>query len=432
MRILLLGAYGMIGAAVLCCLHRDNHTLVAAGRSITTAARQFPFAHWIAADFHNLLTPDAWLPLLDGIDAVVNCVGAFQSGARDRLDRIHVAAPAALFAACERAGVRRVVHISAAGAEEGAATEFARGKAAAEAALRATALDWLILRPGLVLAPGVYGGSALLLGLAGAPLCTPLIAAELPLHIVAVEDVADTVAWAVRLQTPSQLTLEPMHPQPLTLADIVIGLRRWLGFALRPAVVAPRAVAKAVAGFADALGWLGWRSPARTTGLVQLAEGVTGDPAPWTQMTGIVPKSFADILAARPATVQDRWFARLYLLKPMAIAGLAAFWIFTGVLALGPAEPSALEHLTAAGFDAAQAKFTVISGAMFDIAMGLLLLWRRLAKPVLVTMLVATVGYVIAGTVIEPGLWADPLGPLTKILPMLLATMLVLAIVDER
>jgi hypothetical protein len=47
-------------------------------------------------------------------------------------------------------------------------------------------------------------------------------------------------------------------------------------------------------------------------------------------------------------------------------------------------------------------------------------------------MLVATIGYLFAGTLIEPSLWADPLGPLTKILPMLLATLFTLAIVEER
>jgi uncharacterized protein YbjT (DUF2867 family) len=432
MRVLVLGAYGMIGAAVLSRLHQDGHSLVAGGRSIAIAKRRFPFAEWIAADFHHLLTVDAWLPLLSGVDAVVNCVGALQSGSRDRLDQIHEHAPVALFAACERAGVRRVIHISAIGAEADSPTEFGRGKAVTEQALRATQLDWLILRPGLVLAPGVHGGSAMLMGLAAAPLWTPLIAIERPIQIVAAEDVAETVAWAVRPDRPARLTLDLVHPQPLSLRELVSGLRRWLGFVPRPVWTVPRVVTTAVARCADALGWLGWRSPARSTAIVQLAEGVTGDPAPWMRDTGIRPRSFDDILALRPATVQDRWFAQLYLIKPLAIAGLAVFWIATGVIALGPAYAAALAHLAAADFGARQAEMLVVGGALFDIVLGLLLLIRRLAKPVLVTMLLATVGYVVAGTVIEPSLWADPLGPLTKILPMLLATLFTLAVIDER
>ena len=56
----------------------------------------------------------------------------------------------------------------------------------------------------------------------------------------------------------------------------------------------------------------------------------------------------------------------------------------------------------------------------------------QFAAPVLVTMLVATVGYVLAGTLIEPTLWFDPLGPLTKIVPVVLATLLLLAMIEER
>jgi uncharacterized protein YbjT (DUF2867 family) len=432
MRVLVLGAYGMIGAAVLSRLHRDGHSVVGAGRSIATAKRQFAFAEWIAADFHQLLSGEAWLPLLSGVDAVVNCVGALQSGSRDRLNHIHEQAPAALFAACERVGVRRVVHISAIGAEADSPTEFGRGKAATEQALRGTQLDWLILRPGLVLADGVHGGSAMLVGLAAAPLCTPLIAVDRPIQIVAAEDVAATVAWAVRPDSPARLTLDLMHPQPLSLRELVSGLRRWLGFASRPVWTVPRFVTSLVARCADAIGWLGWRSPARSTAMAQLAQGVTGDPEPWMRDTGIRPQSLDDILARRPATVQDRWFARLYLLKPLAIAGLAVFWIATGVIALGPAYAAALAHLAAAGFGGPQAVALVIGGALFDVVLGLMLLVRRLAKPVLVTMLPATIGYVVAGTAIEPSLWADPLGPLTKILPMLLATLFTLAVIDER
>lgn len=432
MRILVLGAYGMIGAAVLSRLHRDGHTLVGAGRSIAIAKRRLPFAQWIAADFHQRLTVEAWLPPVSGIDAVVNCVGALQSGSRDRLEQIHETSPAALFAACERAGVRRVVHISAIGADASAPTEFGRGKAATETALRASKLDWVILRPGLVLAPGVHGGSAMLFGLAAMPLWTPLIADDRPIQIVAAEDVAETVAWAVRPQSPARLVLDLVHPQMLHLREIVTALRRWLGFAPRPLWAVPRLMTMSIARIADALGWLGWRSPARSTAVAQLAQGVTGDPETWMRETGIRPRSLDEILALRPATVQDRWFARLYPLKPLAIGGLALFWISTGVLALGPAYAEGLAHLTAAGFTVPMAKITVIAGALFDIALGLLLLVRRFAKPVLVAMLIATVGYLAAGTLIEPSLWIDPLGPLTKILPMLLATLLTLAIVDER
>jgi DoxX-like family len=45
---------------------------------------------------------------------------------------------------------------------------------------------------------------------------------------------------------------------------------------------------------------------------------------------------------------------------------------------------------------------------------------------------VVTPIYVLTGTLLASQLWADPLGPLTKIGPMLLATLFTLAILDER
>ncbi len=183
---------------------------------------------------------------------------------------------------------------------------------------------------------------------------------------------------------------------------------------------------------ADALGWLGWRSPARSTAVAQLAAGVTGDPTSWIAATGIRPKSLRGQPRSYPAGVQERWFARLYLLKPVAIGVLALFWFATGVIALGPGRGPSLAYLHAAGVEAPLDQVILIGGAIFDIALGLLLLIRRATRAVLLTMLAVTPFYVLAGTLLAPGLWADPLGPLTKIGPLLVATVFTLAIIDER
>src|SRR5215468_512861 len=342
MRVLITGAYGLIGAACLERLRREGHELVGAGHSIADARLRFPYARWIAADFKDLTRPQSWREPLSGIDAVVNCVGALQDGVRDNLRRVHVEAPAALFTACERAGIRRVIHVSAVGAGPRGATAFARTKGETESDLVVRDLDWIILRPGLVLAHGAYGGTALLrAAAAGVPFVT-LIPAANPIHVVAIEDVAETVAWALRPNAPRRVTLDLVHQEPKTLAALVTSYRGWLGLRPRPVVTLPRLVTAVSARVADALSWIGWRSPMRTTAIRQLAEGITGSPADWIAMTGITPKSLDDALAICPATVQDRWFARLYLMKPLAIAVLAAFWIMSGIIALGPGRDGAM------------------------------------------------------------------------------------------
>jgi alpha-glucosidase len=54
------------------------------------------------------------------------------------------------------------------------------------------------------------------------------------------------------------------------------------------------------------------------------------------QRLQIHPKSLSAFLAAEPASVQERWFARIYLLKPIAFVVLCLFWISTAFVSLGP------------------------------------------------------------------------------------------------
>ena len=112
MQVLVTGVYGLIGAACLIRLHQDGHDLIGTGRSIVGAQQRLAFAQWREADFNRLTSPDAWGSLLSGIDAVVNCVGVLQDGARDDVRRIQFHATVAMFEACHRASVRRVIHIS--------------------------------------------------------------------------------------------------------------------------------------------------------------------------------------------------------------------------------------------------------------------------------------------------------------------------------
>ncbi len=431
MRVLVTGAYGLIGSAILARLNRDGHELVGTGRAVGEARRRLPYAQWIAADFARLTHAEDWLPLLGGIDAVVNCVGVMQDSVRDDLVRIQVDGTVALFDACARAGIRRVVHVSAVGVTQGR-TPFSRSKAEADAHLARLDLDWVILRPALVLAPAAHGGSAMLRGLAGLPLATPVAGAGSRVQIVSVDDIADTVALSLKPGAPATVTWELAHPETLTLGELVAALRAWHGFPPRPLLPLPLVVQAVVIAVADVIGRFGWRTPASSTAVLELAAGVAGDPRAWMAATGIQPKSLAAILAERPASVQDRWFARLYLLKPLAIASLAAFWIATGVIAFGPGRAASMAYLDAAGVRGALASIMLNGGALLDVAFGALLLVRRTARVALLLMLTATLIYALAGTVLAPQLWADPLGPLTKLVPLVLATLFTLAILDER
>ncbi|RVT98563.1 SDR family oxidoreductase [Rhodovarius crocodyli] len=424
--ILILGATGLIGTHVAARLARAGHPVLGVARDIDGARRRSPGMAWARADLRHT-TAEEWAGLLDGVHAVVNCAGALQDAPGDSLSAVHADGLRHLVQACEARGVRRFVHLSAAGVAVGRETAFNATKLAGEMMLERSALDWVILRPGLVLAPTAYGGSALLRGVAGFPGCIPLAWPDATVQAISVEDVAEAVLRA--LDGPARLRLDLVHAEPWPLRRLLPELRRWLG--LRPARVIPlpAPLAWAAGRVADGLAWLGWRSPMRSTALEQLRQGIEGKPADAQRALGRQPLSVPAMLAGWPAGVQERWFARLYFLKPAMLGVLAGFWLISGIIGLLNVEGAAtvLDE-----WPEEAAWWAVVGGSVVDIALGLAVMWRRAAGWALAGMLVVSAGYLLGGTLLRGDLWLDPLGPFLKIIPAAFLALAALAVLDDR
>ena len=427
---MLLGATGLIGSAVAARLRAEGHEVIGAGRSLDAAARRVPVAEWREIDLRAMLRIEDWRPCLAGVEAVVNSAGALQDGPRDALGAVHRDAPTALWRACAEAGIRRIIQVSAIGVDRGGLTAFSRSKREGDAALEASGLDWVVLRPSVVVGAPAYGGSALLRGLAALPFL-PRIPDAGPIDVVQLDDVAETVARLLRPGAPSRVALELTGPERLTFAEIVAAYRRWLGWRPAREIRVPGLLLDLGWRLSDMIAWLGWRPPLRSTARRELARGAIGDNVEWKRLTGIEPQALGEALAARPASVQERWFARLFLLKPLAIGGFALFWLISGLVSLGPGWEQALATMraTPAAF---WSELAVGGGALLDLLIGAAMIFRRTAKPALLAALAASLLYVMLGSLLAPSLWADPLGPLMKVVPILLFNLLCLAIVDER
>ncbi len=413
-----------------------GHEVRGLGRSAARGRRLLPGIGWIEGDLRAMTAPEDWTAALDGVVAVVNAAGALQDGARDNLRAVHDRAIRALVAACAAHGVKRFVQISAAGVAPGAApdatTEFFRSKARGDRAVRQSGLDWVILRPGLVIGPDAYGGTALLRGLAAFPLVQPLVLGEVPVQTVALADVARAACRAATGELPPGTEADLVTPEPEPLREIIDGFRHWLGIApARREIALPGWAARLAAVIADALGWLGWRSPLRSTALAALAEGVRGDPAPWRALTGETLPGLRDTLAAIPATVQERRFARLYLALPLALAVLSLFWLASGLIGLWQWRAAAA-LLAPAGLPEDLARALVWAGSAADIALGLAVLVRPWARAACLAMAGLGLAYLVLGTILTPWLWADPLGALAKVLPGIMLALVTAAMLDER
>src|SRR5690606_401978 len=147
----------------------------------------------------------------DGVDAVLNCAGVFQDSPRDSTGGVHVAGPAALYRACMAAGIRRVVHLSAIGAAGDPISTFSGSKAAGERALTETDLDWVILRPSVVLGRNAYGSGALFRGLAALPIL-PVIPGAGLLQPVWIDDLTWTIERLLQPDAPVKIAIEIVGP----------------------------------------------------------------------------------------------------------------------------------------------------------------------------------------------------------------------------
>lgn len=153
LRVLVLGGAGFIGRHIAAALAARGHAVVIGSRRPRRAARRLPPALRAAerreAHLERLLSPAGWEPLLGNVAAVVNAVGILRERGRETYDRVHHLAPAALGRACVGHGVR-LVHISALGLRDEAASRFLRSKLAGERAIAASGADYSIVRPALL------------------------------------------------------------------------------------------------------------------------------------------------------------------------------------------------------------------------------------------------------------------------------------------
>lgn len=429
MRILVAGANGFIGSHITGALIEAGHHVVAAVRNPGLFLFRFPGAEAISVDFNRDTTPKDWAERLENIDAVVNCAGILRSRLRHKMEAVHLLAPRALFEACARCGVKRVIHVSAVSADADVGTPYASTKAAAEDTLRQTDLDWVILRPSLVYAAGSYGGTSLLRGLAALPGFIPVVGAGeqsfRPIHAV------DLAAGIVRLLERSdggRMTLEPAGPEILPLSSILKNLRAWLGFKPARIVHVPTWLARITARIGDLVSAAAFN----TTALRQLEFGNAGDPAEFIRITGVSPAPMRQWLLRQPSHVQDRWHARLYWPRILLRYVLATLWIASGVIGLWPARDTALSLLVFAGFSSAATWALVAGTCVLDIVIGVAIVIRWRTRWLGLIQLAVVAGYTITLSIAAPGLWADPFGVLLKNLPILIAIGIWMVLEDDR
>jgi uncharacterized protein YbjT (DUF2867 family) len=433
-KILVLGASGLIGRFI-------TDDLRARGFEVTGAARKLPAPQKSSPLDVELQIMSMSAGELAGLmrerasDVVVNCLGVLQDGPGSDTAAVHCDFVARLLTAIGESGRSiRLVHISIPGAADTDRTAFATSKREAERLIAASDIAYAILRPGFVVAPSAYGGSAMLRALAALPIDLPATERTAPFQPVAVEDIAATIAWLAARDPAdaSAVTWDLMQSQAITLGGVIGQFRHAFGTQDWPRLALPSFLLDLGCRLGDLTSLFGWMPPVRTTAMAELRRGVTGDPAGWMEATGIVPKSIGQMGGSRSATIQDKWFARLFLVKALVIASLVLFWLVSGFIALVISYDAATKILRTHNFPPALVAPVTILTSLMDMSIGVLIAFRATSAIGLIAGIVASLGYMAGAAILTPDLWIEPLGALVKTGPAIVLMLVALLTLDNR
>jgi uncharacterized protein YbjT (DUF2867 family) len=199
--------------------------LLARGRRVRTLTRRRDPSHPLATrvEVAPLAFDDSLAASLRGADTLYNTYWVRFERGETTFD-MAVQNTAALFGAAQRAGVRRVVHISVANPDADSPFPYFRGKAQAEEALRAVGLSHAIVRPTLVYGPDDILVNNIAWGLRHVPVF--LIGGDGRSQVQPVS-VTDTAALCVEAGArDDDVSLDAAGPDRFTYEDFVRLIRR--------------------------------------------------------------------------------------------------------------------------------------------------------------------------------------------------------------
>ena len=250
-----------------------------------------------------------------------------------------------------------------------------------------------------------------------------------PLQVVQLDDVVDTVLFFLSRPPRRGVALDLAGPERLSFAEIVGRYRAWFGWP-EPRILdlAARLAALFTALAISPAGSAGGR-PAPTARR-EIRRGATGDPHRWTALTGMSPQSLAAALAGAPGLGAGTLVRRALRAEAGGIRHLRAV-LDRHRAVVARSRYADRRQSAAAGRRRHAERPAVIAGGLLDLAIGCAIAWRRTPGSASWRRS-RLVFYIVAGTLIRPGLWVRAARPLLKIFPILALNLVALAILEDR
>lgn len=284
------GATGFVGRHVVDVLVERGHR----PRVLVRQPTRLPFRRPDSLDVvpGSLADAAALQALVRGADAVIHLVGIIVERGPATFAAVQVEGTRAVVTAARAAGVRRLVHMSAAGARDApGATAYHRTKAAAERLVAASGVPYVAFQPSFISGPGNVPIATLARMHRFLPLIPIFGAGTFLIQPVWIGDVAH--AFALAAEGVGGGTCELGGPSVITYKEFVRAIGRAVGHP-RPQVHVPLGLVRTAARLFNPLGAA---APITSDQLQMLVEGSTAPHNAIETVFGIQPLGFEEGLA---------------------------------------------------------------------------------------------------------------------------------------
>lgn len=306
-RILVTGASGFIGKALVTALAEQGYKVRAAARD---PARIVALSEVERVEIPDLVGSLDWSPLLAGVTHVVHLAGIAHAPGTlpdDVYTQINAEAVGTL-AEQAKGRVERIVLMSSVRAQAGLSADapitetdtpeptdtYGRTKLEAERLLAASGAGYTVLRPAVVYGKGVKGNIAALATIAKTPIPLPFGGLDNERSLLAIENLISAVTHVLEAPQAAGETYLVADAQPISVAELVAAMREGLGKPPHLVKVPQGAVKRMMKSFGREADWervtgqfvidpgklmaTGWQPTVETReGILRMIRAETGD-----------------------------------------------------------------------------------------------------------------------------------------------------------
>jgi NADH dehydrogenase len=232
MKIAITGGTGFIGRHLAQNLIQHGHQVVVIARGEYTRNTQpIEGATFVACDARDT---DKLTEAFNGCDAVAHCAGTSTEDGKQTFEALHVEGTRSAAAAAERAGVKKFVLVSYLTVRPNVNSKYHTTKWRGEEIVRASKVNYTILKAGLIYGPGDHLLNNLSNLFRKMPIFAQVGLKEKTVRLVAVEDLVDVIRASLDEKQFARQTVAVIGPEEFPFSQAARRIARVMG---RPSLI---------------------------------------------------------------------------------------------------------------------------------------------------------------------------------------------------